>query len=84
MLSALYVYHGLAKVGDEGREIVRGDLAILDKGDGLSVSAADAPCRLILVARHPLNEPVARYSPFAMHTREEIIQTVNDFNTGRL
>ncbi|MCH8112766.1 MAG: hypothetical protein IH905_12560 [Proteobacteria bacterium] len=38
----------------------------------------------MLLAAKPLNEPVARYGPFVMNTREEIIEAVNDYNAGRL
>lgn len=42
------------------------------------------PLQVMLLAAKPLNEPVARYGPFVMNTREEIIEAVNDYNAGRL
>ncbi|MDE0883233.1 MAG: pirin family protein, partial [Myxococcota bacterium] len=39
--------------------------------------------RFLLVAGRELREPVARYGPFVMNTRQEIIQAIQDFQEQR-
>src|SRR5262249_1988579 len=76
-----YVYEGDAKVG--GALLPAHNLGVLGEGDTVAIAAGPAGARAILVAGKPLSEPVARYGPFVMNTREEIIQAVHDFEAGR-
>jgi hypothetical protein len=77
-----YVYQGVVNI--DGEDVVpKGDLLVFGPGDAIRVTAGGAPVRLILVAGRPLNEPVARYGPFVMNTREEIMQAFADYQSGK-
>src|SRR5690606_21575338 len=78
----VYVYQGAADVGPESarERVERGEIALLSHGPKVAVAAAgDETLRLILVGGRPLGEPIARYGPFVMNTREEIYQAFADF-----
>jgi redox-sensitive bicupin YhaK (pirin superfamily) len=81
----VYVYEGGLTVGvsREAATIHAQELAVL--GDGIEVRLQGrAPrTRAILVAGRPLREPVARYGPFVMNTREELHQAFADYQAGR-
>ena len=81
-----YVYEGETRVGEGGgRAAGRGQLALLGPGTAVRLAApAGAGARALLVAARPLREPIARYGPFVMNTREEIMQALDDFSAGRL
>ena len=79
-----YVFQGSALVGDEGKEIRDGQLAMFSTGDAVRLRGAAGGGRLLLLAGVPTREPVARYGPFVMNTQAEIVQAVRDYQSGRM
>jgi redox-sensitive bicupin YhaK (pirin superfamily) len=79
----VYVFQGSAKLGASGSFVQRGEMALLTHGSSLSIEAVD-DLRCIVVGGKPLNEPIARYGPFVMNTREEIYQAFEDYQAGRM
>ena len=56
---------------------------MLGEGDTLAAVAGDDGMRFLLIAARPIGEPIARYGPFVMNTRDEVMQAVRDFQDGR-
>ena len=82
----VYVYRGQLEVcGTPSTNTVPSQhMAILgNDGDGV-VLKGQTGTRALLVAGQPLGEPIAQYGPFVMNTREELMQAVHDFQSGRL
>jgi redox-sensitive bicupin YhaK (pirin superfamily) len=60
-------------------------------GDAVTLAAAPAQpqasahgLEVLVLGGSPLREPVARYGPFVMSTRAEIIEAIEDFQRGTL
>ena len=81
----VYVIRGELRAGDEGRRVREGQMARFGGGDAVRLAVeASEPVDLLLLAGVPLNEPVERYGPFVMNTREQIIQAIADYREGRM
>ena len=57
-------------------------LVVLGDGDYMRVVTGEGPVRFLLVSGQPLHEPIARYGPFVMNTKEEIEQTLLELRQG--
>jgi quercetin 2,3-dioxygenase len=75
-----YIFEGQGSFA--GKEITATHLAIFGDGDRVQVNAGPNGARFLLVSGLPLGEPIARYGPFVMNTRQEIEQALRDLQNG--
>ena len=52
-------------------------------GDSVLIEA-QADSRAILLSGQPIQEPVATYGPFVMNSEQEIVQAIQDYQTGKM
>ena len=81
--SSLFVLHG--EVTLNGAQDVREvEIALLkQEGERVSIEAKRDATVLVLSGK-PIAEPIARYGPFVMNTRDELIQAVQDYQAGKM
>jgi len=81
--TAVFVLRGEASVN--GSEPVKeAELARLDRtGEHITI-VATTETMLLVLAGEPIDEPVARYGPFVMNTKAELVQAVNDYQAGKM
>ncbi len=81
-----YVFEGnVGFVEDDAKSpkwIEQTKLVVLEDGDLVKILAGDEASRLLLISAKPLGEPIARYGPFVMNTKEEIEQALLDLKQG--
>jgi redox-sensitive bicupin YhaK (pirin superfamily) len=81
-----YVFEGEGAFGiteqEDGETVTQPKLVVFDDGDYLEVRAAAEPVRFLLISGQPAHEPIVRYGPFVMNTREEILQALQDLQNG--
>ncbi|MFY9270002.1 MAG: pirin family protein [Candidatus Manganitrophaceae bacterium] len=82
----IYLFEGSGMFGgsdrSNGTAASAPRLLVVDDGDFITAQAGESGVRFLLVSGRPLNEPIARYGPFVMNTREEIEETLRELREG--
>ncbi|XP_053562052.1 pirin isoform X1 [Bombina bombina] len=82
----IYTLSGFVYVGppEAQQKIEAHHTAVLDDGEHARFENKDEELsHFVLVAGEPIKEPVVQHGPFVMNTKEEINQTIADYNFGR-
>jgi hypothetical protein len=92
-----YVVKGQAIFGDnsksESKKVGVGQIVIFDRlaSDSSPAESAvafaasqEAGLELLLIGGEPIAEPIARWGPFVMNTKEEILEAVEQYQNGLL
>lgn len=76
----VYVLSGSGKVSGE-RDVRAHEAVVMEQeGDGVHLEASEREgLEVIVVSGQPLEEPVVQHGPFVMTTRNEIRETIDDF-----
>ena len=80
-----YLFEGMgafATTQGDDQAVGHPKLVVFGDGDYVEVCAAEQGARFLFVSGKPLGEPVARYGPFVMNTKEEIRQALEDLRNG--
>ena len=80
--AALVVLRGTVQVN--GETVVRdAQMVLLDRaGDALTLDANNDAV-VLLLSGEPIDEPIVGHGPFVMNTRDEIVQAMKDFGSGK-
>ena len=83
-----YVLEGAGLFGAHGTRVESHHMVPFNHdGDHIllrAVGDTETPLRVLLIGGSPLNEPIARYGPFVMNTKDEIVQAFDDYQSGRM
>jgi redox-sensitive bicupin YhaK (pirin superfamily) len=79
----IHVFDGEARVNESTS--VSGEMVVFQRTAGVvRVEATTSAAQILIMGGLPLGEPMVRYGPFVMNTKQEIITAVEEFNDGKL
>lgn len=81
--TSIFVLQGRASVNGS-REAGEAELILCKRNGSQVVIEAREDSRILVMSGEPIEEPIARYGPFVMNTKAELIQAVQDYQAGKM
>ena len=75
----LYIYRG-SGISINNKKINSGYMIELNTNENISIIALDSETKILLLQAKPIKEPIFKYGPFVMNTRQEIQEAFDDYN----
>ena len=60
------------------------ELIVCTRNGSQVMIEAQEDSRLLIMSGEPIEEPIARYGPFVMNTKAELVQAVQDYQVGKM
>ncbi len=80
--ASVFVLEGHVAVN--GHEIREAELAVLARTGSEVLIEGRTESVVLIMGGEPIDEPIARYGPFVMNTKAELIQAVQDYQSGAM
>ena len=81
---AIHVAQGEIALNDTKGLKAKRIAKLSQQGEWVSVATQGGVTRLLILGGEPINEPIASYGPFVMNTQAEIMQTLQDYQSGKM
>lgn len=79
----IYVLDGELSLNDGDMIDAKKMVWLNNDGEGITLKAS-SDAKVILLSGKPINEKVVTYGPFVMNTNEEIMQAMEDYQSGKM
>jgi hypothetical protein len=83
MDGGFYIIRGKGSVKGHGLIEEKSFYRLSMEGQELEIELEEGSLALFILGK-PLNEPLATYGPFVMNTQTEIMETIRDYNQGKM
>jgi quercetin 2,3-dioxygenase len=81
--TSIFVVRGLVSA-NSSNDAGEAELVVCKRAGSSVVIEAREDSRLLILSGQPIGEPIARYGPFVMNTKLELVQAVEDYKAGKM